>query len=174
MSQYTIFQDKERCIGCMGCQVHCKVDKSLPEGPRPCQIVTVGPKMDRGEPKVDFVYLSCFHCEKAWCVSACPTGAMRRREKDGIVFVDEEQCVGCKACMVACPWGAPQWNPKTNKVVKCDLCMDRLDEGLEPACVARCTAKCLHFGKAEEVQPLKRLRAAMNISTSTGRHRARR
>jgi Fe-S-cluster-containing dehydrogenase component len=96
-------------------------------------------------PSIDFVYLSCFHCEKPWCVDACPTGAMRRREQDGIVFVEPSLCVGCKACITACPWSVPQWNPEIGKVGKCDLCMDRIDEGLEPACVTKCTTGCLSF-----------------------------
>jgi NADPH-dependent glutamate synthase beta subunit-like oxidoreductase/Fe-S-cluster-containing dehydrogenase component len=100
-------------------------------------------------PKMDFVFMPCFHCDEPWCVPACPTGAMQKRDKDGIVFVDEELCIGCKSCIEACPYGAPQWNPHTGKVVKCDYCMDRIDQGLEPACVTKCVTKCLHFEKAE-------------------------
>jgi Fe-S-cluster-containing dehydrogenase component len=89
---------------------------------------------------------------------------MQRRPKDGIVFVDQALCIGCKSCMIACPWGAPQWNPGTGKVVKCDYCMDRLDEGLLPACVNNCTTRCLHFGKVEDVPPLKRERFARQMA----------
>ena len=82
-----------------------------------------------------------------------PHGAMQKREKDGIVFVEKSLCVGCKTCMSACPWGAPQWNPETGKVVKCDYCKDRVDLGLKPACATICTTHCLHFGRPEEVPP---------------------
>ena len=76
-----------------------------------------------------FVFMPCYHCEDPWCVRACPTGAMQKREKDGIVFVESPLCVGCKSCIAACPWGVPQWDPATNKVVKCDYCKDRIDVG---------------------------------------------
>jgi Fe-S-cluster-containing dehydrogenase component len=85
---------------------------------------------------------------------------MQIRPKDGIVFVRQEMCVGCKTCITACPWGAPQWNPATGKVVKCDYCMDRLDRGQQPACVATCTTRCLEFGPAEKVPQIRRLRTA--------------
>ena len=78
-------------------------------------------------------------------MAACPTGAMQKRESDGIVFTDFDRCIGCKACMVACPWGVVQWNPDTRKVVKCDYCKDRVDQGLKPACVTVCTTGCLSF-----------------------------
>ena len=75
---------------------------------------------------------------------------MRKRAEDGIVSVDADLCVGCKACMVACPWGAVQWNPETEKVVKCDLCKDRLDQGLKPVCVTICTTGCLSLNEVAE------------------------
>jgi len=91
--------------------------------------------------------MPCFHCEEPWCVAACPTGAVQKRAEDGIVFIEESLCVGCKSCIIACPWGTPQWNPETGKAIKCDYCVDRVDQGLEPACVAKCVTKCLHFGE---------------------------
>jgi len=75
---------------------------------------------------------------------------MQKRPEDGIVFVDESLCVGCKSCISACPWGTPQWNTDTGKVAKCDYCMDRIDQGLKPACVTKCITQCLHFGRVEE------------------------
>ena len=94
---------------------------------------------------------------------ACPTGAMQKREKDGIVFVEESLCIGCKSCIAACPWGTPQWDPATNKVVKCDYCMDRIDAGLQPACVTKCVTGCLSFGEANEVPDPRRERYARHI-----------
>jgi len=112
--------------------------------------------------------MPCFHCENPWCVAACPTGAMQRREKDGIVFVDHKLCVGCKTCISACPWGAPQWNPELGKVVKCDYCMDRIDQGLKPACVTVCTTHCLSFNVTEKMPVIKRERYARAMASTKG------
>ena len=155
MSKYYIYQDVNRCIGCFSCESHCKTKNSLPPGPRLSQIIAVGPKLVNNLPRMAYIFVPCFHCENPWCVAACPSGAMQKRAKDGIVFVDPTICVGCKSCITACPWGAPQWNPETGKVVKCDYCMDRIDQGLEPACVTKCITKCLHFGG-----PSKKTKAA--------------
>ncbi len=111
-----------------------------------------------------FVFMNCFHCEDPWCVPVCPTGAMRKRPKDGIVYVESSLCVGCKSCITACPWGAPQWNPETGKVVKCNYCMDRIDQGLEPSCVTKCVTHCLHFGKASDLNDTRRRRFAQNVA----------
>jgi Fe-S-cluster-containing dehydrogenase component len=93
---------------------------------------------------------------------------MQRREKDGIVFVDHNLCVGCKTCISACPWGAPQWNPEIGKVVKCDYCMDRIDAGLRPACVTVCTTHCLSFGETETMPVVKRDRYARAMASTKG------
>jgi len=127
--------------------------------------MAVGPKKVKGMPRMAYVFMPCFHCEEPWCVAACPTGAMQRRAKDGIVFVEQDLCIGCKSCITACPWGVPQWNPETGKAVKCDYCMDRVDQGLEPACVSKCITKCLHFGEASEKTKVARDRFAKEIAT---------
>ena len=144
-NKYAIIQDKERCIGCLSCEVYCLQNKQLSQGPRLCEIVVLGKQKQSGIPREAYVYMSCFHCENPACVAACPTGAMQKRESDGIVFTDFDRCIGCKACVVARPWGAVQWNPDTRKVVKCDYCKDRVDQGLKPACVTVCTTGCLSF-----------------------------
>jgi Fe-S-cluster-containing dehydrogenase component len=91
---------------------------------------------------------------------------MQKREKDGIVFVESSLCVGCKSCIIACPWGTPQWNPETGKATKCDYCRDRVDAGLKPACVTKCLTQCLDFGvaTAEETAALKRERWARAVA----------
>ncbi len=165
MSQYYLLQDTKKCIRCRACEIQCKTSKNLPPGPRPCQVIEVGPKFVGGVPRASYIFMPCYHCENPWCVPACPTGAMQRRPEDGIVFVDQSLCVGCKSCIAACPWGAPQWNPETGKVVKCDYCKDRLDQGLQPACVTVCATHCLQFGEANEITPVRRERYARQVAS---------
>ena len=164
MSIYYLYQDQKKCIGCFSCTIACKSNKHILVGPKPTDIITVGPKMIHGEPRASYVFMPCFHCENPWCVAACPTGAMQKRSQDGIVFIDSNLCVGCKSCMSACPWGSPQWNSGTGKVVKCDYCKDRVDAGLKPACVTICTTHCLHFENAEKMPAIRRERFAKAIA----------
>lgn len=168
MSKYYVTQDIDQCIGCKACEVHCKTKNKSGEGAYFCKIIEVGPKMKNNLPVLDFVYMACFHCEQAWCVDACPTAAMQRRDKDGIIFVEKSLCVGCKACMTACPWGVPQWENNTGKVDKCDLCMDRIDEGLEPACVSKCTTGCLSFSTPAVASEQKRREFAEQLVLNRG------
>jgi anaerobic dimethyl sulfoxide reductase subunit B (iron-sulfur subunit) len=91
------------------------------------------------------------HCEKPACVHACPTGAMTKRE-DGIVFVDQKLCIGCRYCEWACPYGAPQFIEEQGVMSKCNLCMDLIDEGGKPACVEACVMRALDFGDIEELR----------------------
>jgi Fe-S-cluster-containing dehydrogenase component len=165
MSNYLLSHDAENCIGCQACEIHCRVNKTLGPGPAPCRIIAVGPREVAGRPQLRFVFMPCFHCEDAWCRRACPTGAMARRERDGIVHIDTTRCVGCKSCILACPWGAVQWDPQTRKAVKCDYCMDRLDAGLQPACVTKCVTGCLSFGPASPLPDDKRQRYAEAVAT---------
>jgi len=169
MSKYILQHDEPNCIGCRACEVHCTSNKGLGPGPSPCKIVSAGPVDVDGQPRMHFTFMPCFHCEEPWCVKACPTGAMQKREKDGIVFVESSICIGCKSCITACPWGTPQWNPETNKVVKCDFCMDRVDAGLKPACVTKCVTGCLSFGVANEVPDPRRERYARFLLAEAAR-----
>ena len=164
MSKYYIYHDAKRCIGCFSCEAHCKTKNDLPIGPRFCQIISVGPDLVNNLPRMANVFIPCFHCENPPCVTVCPTGAMQKRAEDGIVFVNAPRCIGCKICITACPWGAPQWNPDTGTAVKCDYCKDRVDQGLEPACVTKCVTKCLHFGEPDEKTKAARERFAKAIA----------
>ncbi len=145
MSSYLIKINGKRCISCKACEVHCKSKNRVPEGARLGQLVTIGPVKRKEKPRYLNLFLPCFHCETPWCVHACPTGALYKRDKDGIVMVQEELCVGCKACIMSCPWDIPQWDETNGRIMKCDYCSDRIDQGEKPACVTACTAHALSF-----------------------------
>ncbi len=149
MKKYMIHLNSRRCIACHGCEVHCKANKNLPVGPFLCDISCSSLRIVDGVPKMEIIFSSCRHCDEPLCVSACPTGAMVQRE-DGIVYIDEEKCIGCMKCAWACEWDIPVLNPETKKAVKCDLCMDRLDAGLKPACVSKCTTHALKLVELTE------------------------
>ena len=119
--------DLKRCIGCFACETACKLEHDLSMGPRLIRVIQVGPRKVLGRVKTLYIPMLCYHCSPAPCVEACPTGAMQKRAKDGIVFVDSEACIGCKRCMQACPYGAPQYDSRTGRVVKCNFCMQRVD-----------------------------------------------
>ncbi|GBE54213.1 MAG TPA: 4Fe-4S dicluster domain-containing protein [Euryarchaeota archaeon] len=126
-STVVMFIDIKRCIGCFSCETSCKMEHELGMGPRNIRVIQIGPKKVDGRVKTLYMPMPCYHCSPAACVESCPTGAMQKRGKDGIVFVDSEACIGCKRCMQACPYGAPQYDSKTGKVIKCDFCMHRVD-----------------------------------------------
>ncbi len=145
--------DLDRCIGCLSCEVACVQEKGIETfGIRPMKVLRVEGLLE--EPDAFFLPMNCFHCEPAPCVFACPTSAMRKRE-DGIVYLQENLCIGCKACIIACPYGAISFNPSTMKVEKCDYCYKRVDKGLLPSCVSKCVTNCLYFVETEQV-PIER------------------
>ncbi|MBI4318621.1 MAG: 4Fe-4S dicluster domain-containing protein [Chloroflexi bacterium] len=178
--------DLKRCIGCNACTVACKSENGTPRGIFYTRTLT---KEMGTYPDVKRVYLPvlCNHCRNAPCERVCPTGATYRRE-DGIVLIDHDKCVGCRACYVACPYKMRshlkrdllekgyyeteltpfeklKYATHTPGVVaKCTLCAHRIDEGLEPACVVTCPSEARVFGDLEDegskVRRLIRLRGA--------------
>ena len=136
--------DQSRCIGCHACTTACKSENEVPVGVTRTYVKSV----DAGVfPQVrrSFQVTRCNQCEDAPCVAACPTQAMFRRE-DGIVDFDKGVCIGCKACMAACPYDAIFINPEDHSAEKCNLCAHRLDVGLEPACVTVCPTEAILVG----------------------------
>jgi Fe-S-cluster-containing dehydrogenase component len=134
--------DLDRCFGCHACEVACKQENDLPVGPRPIQVVDVGPRRISGRIFRDFVPVPCFQCEKPNCLEICPAGAIWRGS-DGTVLVDQEGCTGCSLCVQACLYGAISLHPDLSMAVKCDFCMGLTERGLDPACVSHCPANAL-------------------------------
>lgn len=136
--------DQSRCIGCHACTTACKSENEVPLSVTRTYVksvdVGVFPAVRR-----EFQVTRCNQCEDAPCVSACPTSAMFQRS-DGIVDVDKGSCIGCKACMAACPYDAIFINPEDHSAEKCNFCAHRLDVGLEPACVVVCPVEAIFVG----------------------------
>jgi len=136
--------DHTRCIGCHACTTACKSENEVPLSVTRTYVkyVDVGhwPTARRS-----FQVTRCNQCEDAPCVAACPTAAMHRRP-DGIVDFDKSICIGCKACIAACPYDAIFINPEDKSAEKCNFCAHRLDVGLEPACVVVCPTQALLVG----------------------------
>ncbi len=148
--------DQSRCIGCHACTTACKSENGVPVGVTRTFVksVEVGtfPNARRS-----FQVTRCNQCEDAPCVAACPTSAMYRRD-DGIVDFDKSACIGCKACMAACPYDAIFINPEDHSAEKCNMCAHRLDLGLEPACVTACPTDAIRVGDLNDpASPVARL-----------------
>lgn len=173
MPRWGMVFDLKRCIGCNACSIACKQENTLPDG----VFFTKTLSHEFGEfPNVGRVYLPtiCNHCADAPCERVCPTGATYTRD-DGIVMVDADKCIGCGSCAVACPYdqrtkveaevlerglfdgrgltpfeqqGYSRFVPGT--MIKCDFCHERVDGGLDPACVATCPTDARIFGDLDD------------------------
>lgn len=157
--QYGFFIDAKYCLGCKTCQVACKDRSNLEVGQlfRKVHDYEDGGWVKRGNAWINnvtsyWLSVSCNHCANPACVKACPTGAMYKRTDNGLVLHDAEDCVGCQSCVWACPYDAPQYNPETGRVHKCDGCIDRVEAGLRPVCVDACPYQLIEFGDIEELR----------------------
>jgi molybdopterin-containing oxidoreductase family iron-sulfur binding subunit len=171
---YGMVIDLKRCIGCYACVAACRAENATGTGVMFSRVQ----RLEWGKyPAVKRMALPllCMHCEDPPCMDVCPTGATKQRP-DGIVWIDKDLCIGCRYCMLACPYAARYFydreipyfgngekgNGRTpfeeqgyarhalGTVEKCDFCSARVDQGLEPACVANCPAKARIFGDLDD------------------------
>lgn len=143
--QYGMLIDARRCYGVHACSVACKAEFDVPLGETRSWVEYI----EKGTyPNVSRSFLPrlCNQCSSPNCVSVCPTDATYKRKEDGIVVVDPDICIGCKYCMQACPYDARFLNHETGAVEKCDFCIHRVSQGLEPACVEACPSRARIFG----------------------------
>jgi len=141
MEKISLVFDKKNCMGCHACEVACKQEHGLGVGPRLVQVLEESP---------DYVPIYCHHCAKAPCRDVCPVEAIARNEQ-GIVLIDNDLCIGCRECLEACPFGAMQFDDRLEVAVKCDLCLHRLAENKQPACISVCPTACITLGGKKSI-----------------------
>ena len=162
-----VLYDATKCIGCRACQVACKQWNEKPGQS------TQNTGSYENPPKTDaysltkirfneldyndrfqwvFTKIQCMHCEHPACATACLVGAFQKTPEGAVVY-DDNKCIGCRYCMVACPFGIPayEWTDPTPWVRKCTFCADRQAAGLKPACVTTCPSGALQFGDKEDL-----------------------
>lgn len=147
---YAMVFDQNKCVGCRDCRDACNETNKLPKGRSRLLLELQGGKVqgDRGyTADRRYVRVSCQQCKNAPCVTVCPTGAACRDAATGIVTMDPDKCVGCKYCIVACPYNVRYINEETKVADNCDFCLHtRLEKNKIPACVESCKFDALVFG----------------------------
>lgn len=181
--------DMEKCIACRSCQVACKQWNELPaeettffasEGgyqnpaelsPSTYTLIKFHEIEEEGKVKWLFSTRRCMQCVEPTCVEVCPVEpvkAMTYVKETGAIYVNRELCIGCGSCSEYCPFNGPVIDPETEKSTKCTFCYDRLNNGLEPACVKACPTGCLVFGDRDEI--LEIAHKAVDRLRANGKH----
>ena len=151
-----------KCLACKSCELACALvhskskvlEEALLETPKPQSRVTVEAVDQFAVP------IQCRHCEDAPCITICPTAAIHRHSDDAPVLIDKELCIGCKLCLIVCPFGVIDMTRDAKAVTKCDLCLERTDAGQEPACAASCPTGALQYKELEQLTAERRKKAA--------------
>jgi carbon-monoxide dehydrogenase iron sulfur subunit len=160
----------DKCLACKSCEIACAVahskskelQEAVAESPRPQRMLSVEAAGEYGVP------IQCRHCEAAPCIEICPTGAIRRASDEGPVLVDEDLCIGCKLCLLICPFGILKIGGEGRAIIKCDMCLERLEAGEEPECVAACPTGALVCISIDEHTDSKRKKASQHLAKKSG------
>ena len=148
--QHAFHFTADNCIGCHACEAACSEKNSLPPhlSFRSVGYVEGGTYPDYTRINIS---MACNHCDDPVCLKGCPTRAYTKHPEYGAVIQDPDICFGCGYCTWVCPYNAPQLDPMAGQVEKCNMCVDRLEVGLKPACVSACVGNALDFGVVENV-----------------------
>lgn len=183
MSEKAILFDTSRCSGCHGCQIACKCWNGLPSptglNANEFSGTHQNPPDLNGDTRLIMTYSesegtigtktvqwafgrrACQHCTDAPCATICPAGAIHKDEATGFVTVDDSKCIGCQYCSTACPYDVPRYYGPQGKVNKCTGCVDRIEQGMAPACVSTCQPGALEFGNRSDMLAEAEKRLAM-------------
>ena len=137
----------KKCLTCHSCEVGCAVSHSKSKN----FVETIGeenksiPRIVITQKKGKISAIFCQHCKNAPCITVCPEGAMVRISDEGPVILEKDKCTGCGECISVCPFVAIKKSSDGKGVIKCDLCMDRLKEGEDPACVENCPTGAIRY-----------------------------
>jgi len=159
----------EKCLGCKSCELACALvhskskvlEEAIAESPRPQRMVTVEAVEEFAVP------IQCRHCEAAPCVEICPTGAIQRQSEQAPAVVDEDLCIGCKLCLLICPFGVLQIGSEGRAIIKCDMCLERMEQEQEPACVEACPTKALKLVSLKDLAKAKRKEVSKQLVKQT-------
>lgn len=160
MSQYGFHFDASRCTGCKTCVLACKDvrDLRIDQAYRRVFEYGAGTWSQDGQgcwstdSFVYYVSAACNHCDEPACVAACPVASMAKDGETGLVYNDPSTCIGCGACVEACPYEVPRLDEQTKISIKCDGCHERVEAGMMPACAESCPQRALDFGEVEELR----------------------
>ncbi len=163
-----ILTDTTKCIGCLECVAACKKEHELQlDVPRVWQR-NDGLSAENWTSVLQvqgshFVRKQCRHCLEPACASACPVGALHTTP-EGVVVYEDDRCLGCRYCMMACPYGIPRydWDERVPYVRKCIMCYDRIKDGKQPACTQACPEDATIFGNRDELLEIARQRIKDN------------
>lgn len=159
--QHGFFFDADNCTGCHACETACSEKNDTPAhiAFRSVGYVEGGTYPDYQRINIS---MACNHCDDPVCLTGCPTRAYTKYAEYGAVLQDPDICFGCGYCTWVCPYNAPQLDPIKGEVTKCNMCVDRLEVGLKPACVSACIGNALDFGVIENI-PENRIEAKLEI-----------
>lgn len=158
MSQKTLMIDYEKCTGCRLCEMVCSAFHNGAVNPSRSRI-----RVAKWEFIGLYVPTACQHCEKPICIEVCPAGACHRDEDTQRTAIDKDKCIGCKTCVLACPFGGPSFDAVDRVSIKCDHC-----DG-DPQCARFCEVGAVRYVNVEEVAPLRQFEAAGRFSGALGR-----